>query len=319
MNVRSPRPVAARTILGCVMLAALASCGPGAAVEVTSASPTASSDSPASPSASPSASTTPETTETPVPPPVPPPVQPGRARGAVVIVQRGEDASLVSGGDPVRLTVARTQNSAAWMASPPQAFAGTMTTEEALLSLGWRPSEDGTTGPLPAPRPNALLAWPGGELGFSVLRANVRADGTLVLDVRPLGAVPAEGLSSVDSFGPVSLTLDGVPGVLVEQAPLVGDLSAQVLVTGRRNDQAVVQVINAEGEVLASEFLAVDLGTAYPLDAVATDTTSLTGLRADFVPPTSRKPGSVTIIGEATIEGTASPVRVVIARWSLPQ
>lgn len=246
-------------------------------------------------------------------------MQPGRARGAVVIVQRGEDASLVAGGDPIRLTIARTQNEAAWLASPPQGFTGTMTTEEALLALGWRPSDDGTTASLPTPRPNGLLASGGGNLAFTLMAANVRADGTLVLDITPLAAPPPEGLSTVDSFGPVSLTLDGVPGVLVEEAAVSGDITARILVLGRRTDEAIVQLVDGAGEILASEFVAGDLGSSYPLDDVETETTQVTEASVDFVPPAQGKPGSATIVAEATVDGASVPVRVVIARWSPPR
>ena len=47
-----------------------------------------------------------------------------------------------------------------------------------------------TTATLPNPRPNGLLVFEGGTLPFTVQGANVRADGTLVLDIRPIGAMP---------------------------------------------------------------------------------------------------------------------------------
>lgn len=312
MSVRAA--VALRScVAGCIAAAVLASCAPSASTEELT--PSASPDSPAGSSAapSPSASATP-TKSTP-----PPPVRPGRARGAVVIVQRGEDASLVAGGDPIRLTIARTQNEAAWLASLPQGFTGTMTTEEALLALGWRPSDDGTTAPLPPPRPNGLLAFAGGDLAFTLSAANVRADGTLVLDIKPLAVPAPEGLSTVESFGPVSLTLDGVPVALVEEVPVVGDITARILVLGRSTDEAVVQLVDGAGDILASVFVAGDLGSTYGLDAAETETARVSGARVDFIPPDQGKPGSATIVAEATVDGASVPVRVVIARWSPPR
>ena len=236
-----------------------------------------------------------------------------------MIVQRGEDASLVAGGDPIRLTIARTQNEAAWIASLPQGFTGTMTTEEALLALGWRPADDGTTAPLPAPRPNGLLASARGDLAFALLAANVRADGTLVLDITPLATPAPEGLSTLESFGPVSLTLDGVPVALVEEAAVAGDITARILVLGRRADEAVIQLIDGAGEILASEFVAGDLGSSYGLDEAETETTRVAGGRVDFIPPADGKPGSVTIVAEATVDGASEQIQVVIARWSPPR
>ena len=313
MRVRAAATSLRRCAFGCIVAGVLASCAPAASTG--EAAPTASPDSPtaSSASASPSASATPTKSKP------PPPVQPGRARGAVVIVQRGEDASLVAGGDPIRLTIARTQNEAAWIASLPQGFTGTMTTEEALLALGWRPSDDGTTAPLPAPRPNGLLASARGDLAFALSAANVRADGTLVLDITPLAA-PAPGqLSTVESFGPVSLTLDGVPVALVEEAAVAGDITARILVLGRRTDEAVIQLVDGAGDILASVFVAGDLGTSYGLDEAETETTRVSGARVDFIPPAQGKPGSATIVAEATLDGASVPVRVVIARWSPPR
>ncbi|MFM9135064.1 MAG: hypothetical protein ACKOT0_06475 [bacterium] len=305
-----------RGLVCCVVAGVIASCAPASTGETTlSASPDSSAASSPGGSASASAS---GSASAPTNDSTAPPVQPGRARGAVVVVQRGEDASLVAGGDPIRLTIARTQNEASWIASPPQGITGTMTTEEALLALGWRPSDDGTTAPLPAPQPNGLLASAGGDLAFTLTSANVRADGTLVLDITPLAAPPPEGLSTVESFGPVSLTLDGIPGVLVEEVPVAGDITARILVLGGRTDEAVVQLVDGAGEILASEFVAGDLGSSYPLDDVETETTRVTAATVEFVPPAQGKPGSATIVAEATVDGAAAELRVTVARWSAP-
>ena len=281
-----------------VVLLALGACSQGGADAPTPA-PTS-----ATPTVSPTSS-----------PPVPVPVRPGTSRGELLVVQRAEDASLVSGGDPIRLTLARTQNLASWFTAPPQRLAGTMTTEEALLTLGWRPAEDGTTAPLPKPQPNGLLATTTGDLAVIILKANVRADGTLVLDIRPIGATPETN----SSLGPVSLSLDGVPGVLQLGDDISGDLRANVIVTGRENQQAVVQFIDAEGEVLQSAFLAADRDRAEVIGDMEAGQTRLTGTVVQFAAPSVGEPGAVTLTGQLSVNGTETPLAQVVARWSLPK
>ena len=289
---------AARVSLGLVLATclAIAACSQGGSDAPTPA-PTTSSAAP-----------------TPTPEP-PVPVRPGTARGELLVVQRAEDASLVSGGDPIRLTLARTQNLASWFTAPPQRLAGTMTTEEALLTLGWRPADDGTTAPLPKPQPNGLLATASGDLAIVVLKANVRADGTLVLDIRPIGDVP----ETTSSLGPVSLSLDGVPGVLQLVDDISADLQSRVIVTGRRNQQAVVQFVGTDGEVVQSGFLATDRDTIEVIGDIEAGTTRLIDAVVQFIAPTQTKAGSVTISGRLVIDGAERPLTRVVARWSLPK
>jgi len=252
----------------------------------------------------------------PVPPaPAPlPPLAPGTARGELLVVQRAEDAALVSDGDPIRLTLARTKNEAAWFTASPQKLAGTMSTEQAMLTLGWRPADDGTTAPMPPPRPNGLLAYQEGTLAFTVQRANVRGDGTLVLDIRPIGPPPP----TVESFGPVSLSLDGVPGVLELGQELTPDLAVRVVITGSRNQQAVVQVVDSAGDILESAFVSSDRPTADAWLDVTAGTTTWSDPVLTFIAPTEGKPGTVRVTGILSANGEESPLDRVIARWSLP-
>lgn len=300
----SPRVRAsAALIAGAALLAACTSGGDA------SPSSSATTDGPTSASASPSPTATPA----PTPAPTPPPLTPGVGRGRVLIVQQAEDASLVSGEQPIRLTLARTGNVASWLTSPPERLAGTMTTEQAMLTLGWRPADDGTTSVLPNPRPNGLLAFAGGSLPFIVQRANVRADGTLVIDIRPLGPMPA----TVESYGAVTLTLDGAHGVLDLGAAL-GELTIRVLITGDLNEQAVVQVIDAAGEVVESAFVSPEQTTIDTwLDVTSGDTT-WTDPVLTFTPPERSKPGIVRVTGTLTVGGTTTELDQVIARWSRP-
>jgi hypothetical protein len=228
-------------------------------------------------------------------------------------VQQAEDAALVSGGQPIRLTLARTGNVASWFTAPPQKLAGTMSTEQAMFTLGWRPADDGTTAVLPNPRPNGLLSFAGGSLGFTVQRANVRADGTLVLDIRPIGSVP----ETVESYGPVSLTLDGAPGVLDLESSL-GEISVRVIVTGERSEQAVVQVVDAAGEVVESAFVSPEQTTIDRWLDVTSGSTIWSDPVVTFNPPERSRPGTVRVSGALTIDGTTTSLDRVIARWSLP-
>jgi hypothetical protein len=272
-----------------------------------------SSSAPAPTPTSSSASPAPSPTATPTPTPTPPPLAPGTSRGRLLIVQQAEDAALVSGGQPIRLTLARTGNVASWFTAPPQKLAGTMSTEQAMLTLGWRPADDGTTAVLPNPRPNGLLSFAGGSLGFTVQRANVRADGTLVLDIRPIGSVP----ETVESYGPVSLTLDGAPGVLDLESSL-GEISVRVIVTGERSEQAVVQVVDAAGEVVESAFVSPEQTTIDRWLDVTSGSTIWSDPGVTFTPPERSTPGTVRVSGALTIDGTTTSLDRVIARWSLP-
>lgn len=166
---------------------------------------------------------------------------------------------------------------------------------------------------LPNPRPNGLLAFTGGSLPFTVQRANVRADGTLVIDIRPLGPMP----ETVESYGAVTLTLDGAHGVLDLGAAL-GELTVRVLITGDLNQQAVVQVSDASGEVVESAFVSPERTTIDSwLDVTSGDTT-WTDPVLTFTPPERSKPGIVRVTGTLTIGGTTTQLDQVIARWSRP-
>ena len=276
------------------------------------ATPSISSAAPA-PDQTVTARPTGDATPTPTPEPLPP-LAPGTSRGELLIVQRAEDAALVSGGEPIRVTMARTANLASWFTASPQKLAGVMSTEQALLTLGWRPSEDGTTAPLPIPRPNGLLAAASGDIAFTVQRANVRSDGTLVLDIRPIGPMP----STVESLGAVTLTLDGVPGVVSLGEQVTPDLIVRVLVSGVANQQAVVQVVDIGGQILESAYLSGDM----PIVDSWVDVTSGDSLWTDpvvtFVPPGPSTPGAVTVTGTMTVDGVSASLDRVVARWSIP-
>lgn len=284
--------------------ALLAGCTGGSDGSTTSGAP--------APTASPS-SASPTPTATPSPTPTVPPLTPGRSSGAMIVVQQAEDASLVAGEQPIRLTLARTANRAAWITSPPQKLSGTMTTEQAMLSLGWRPSADGTTSRMPTPRPNGLLAHAGGTLAFTVQRASVRPDGTLVLDIKPL----AGAADTVESFGPVALTLDGAPGVLDFTVP-IGDLTVRVVVTGRRSQQAAVQVLDGAGQILESGFVAAGRPIIDTWLDITSGTTTWSTPVVTFEPPQRSREGTIRITGTVTIDGVATNVDQVVARWSLP-
>lgn len=287
---------------GAALLAACSSPSPDGA---------SSSAAPESSGVTASASSSPGPSATPTPTPLP--LSPGTSRGRLLVVQQAEDASLVSGGQPIRLTLARTGNVASWLTAPPQKLAGTMSTEQALLSMGWRPADDGTTALMPQPRPNGLLAFAGGSLAFTAQRANVRADGTLVIDIRPIGPVP----ETVESYGPVSLTLDGAPGVL-DLASSLGEISVRVVITGERNEQAVIQVSDITGEVIESAFVTSDLATIDRWLDVTSGNTVWTDPVVTFTPPERTKPGTVRVSGSLTIDGVTMPLDRLVARWSLP-
>jgi hypothetical protein len=188
-----------------------------------------------------------------------------------------------------------------------------MTTEQAMLSLGWRPADDGTTAVLPNPRPNALLAFVGGSLPFTVQRANVRADGTLVMDIRPIGSTP----ETVESYGPVTLTIDGAPGVLDLEAAL-GDITVRVIVTGESNEQAVVQVVDSAGEIVETAFVSPDQTVIDRWLDVTSGATTWSEPVVTFTPPKRSTPGTVRVSGVLTVDGVATELDRVIARWSIP-
>jgi hypothetical protein len=272
----------------------------------TTASPAPTSSKPTSP---PSPTPAPTITVDPAP------VIPGTTRGRVVFVQAAEDASLVAGGRPIRLTLTRTQNLTPWFSAPAQRRAGEMSTEQMMLTLGWRPDADGATARLPRPRPQALLSYAGGSLAFTISRANVRADGTLVLDIAPIGPAP----DTVDSYGPVTLTIDGAPGVRVQRTEITAGLTAVVTITGRNAQQALVQFIDGSGRILDSRFLAPDrpqtrLG---PIDVESG--ARLADLQLALSPPPKSGTGAVTLAGVIDLAGTPVPLEATLARWTQPR
>ena len=97
----------------------------------SSASPT---PTPTSKSPTPSPSPSPS----PTPTPTPSPVAQGTTRGEMMFVQRAVNAALVAGGDPIRLTLARTDNTVSWFSAPRQHLTGTMRTDSMLRVLGWQ-------------------------------------------------------------------------------------------------------------------------------------------------------------------------------------
>ena len=153
----------------------------------------------------------------------------------------------------------------------------------------------------------------GGSLAFTVQRANVRADGTLVMDIRPIGAVP----ETVESYGPVTLTLDGAPGVLDLDATL-GEITVRVIVTGERNEQAVVQVVDAAGEIVETSFVSPERTVIDTWLDVTSGATTWSEPVVTFTPPERSTPGTVRVSGALTVDGVTSELDQVIARWSLP-
>lgn len=296
-------------IAAAVLIATACTAGPEPSPSPSpTTSPTASPTAPPSPSPPAPPSPSPTITVDPVP------VLAGTARGRVLFVQQAEDASLVAGGRPIRLTLTRTQNTANWFSAPAQRRAGTMSTEQMMLTLGWRPADDGATARLPRPRPQAMLAWSTGTLAFTIQRANVRADGTLVLDIAPIGLGP----QTVDSYGPVTLTIDGAPGVRVQRAEITAGLTSIVTITGREAQQALVQLRDESGVIVDSRFLAPDRPETSISDITVESGARVQQARLALQPPTEDSPGSVTITGVIDLAGTPIPIEATLARWTFP-
>lgn len=297
---------------------ALAACTGGGDTDPTdtpTSSPTATTGSPTAPAPTPTSTTGPAPSPEPTITVDPVPIVPGTARGRVIFVQQADDASLVAGGRPIRLTLTRTANITSWFSAPAQRRAGQMSTEQMLLTLGWRPDNAGATAQMPRPRPQALLAYAGGTLSFTIQRANVRADGTLVLDIAPIGPAP----ETVDSYGPVSLSIDGVPGVRVQRAEVTAGLTTITTITGREAQQAIVQFVDDSGDIIESRFLAPDrpevrLGPITVASGARLDQIVLT-LRT----PTGETRGAVELTGVIDLGGTPVPLEATIARWTLPK
>lgn len=271
----------------------------------------------ANPAPSPTPTTTTGTpTPTPEPTikPTPPPLKPGNDRGRMIFVQTAEDASLVSGGQPIRLTLTRTANLAQWFSAPPQRFSGSITSQNLLATLGWRPAGDGSTAALPNPKPQALLTHAEGGLALTIQRASVRADGTLVLDIRPVGPEPA----TVSSFGPVTLTIDGVPGVRVTNEQVTEDLNSNVVVSGARAGQALVQLTDGTGELFTERYVSADEPDEFLGDIDTDQGAQLREANLQFRAPTKDKPGRLVLTARVVAGGVETPLRQVLARWTLP-
>jgi len=116
---------------------------------------------------------------------------------------------------------------------------------------------------------------------------------------------------TVESYGPVTLTIDGVPGVLVVEAEVTDGVRARVIVTGNRNQQVVVQLIDAEGDIAESRFLARDRPSADDMGDVG----SLSDVILEFVAPTLTQEGRVTLLAER--DGVS--IEQVLARWTRPE
>lgn len=276
----------------------------------TSASPTGTAPSPST-SAPPTLSPSPDPTIA----PEPAPVIGGTSRGRMIFVQRAEDAALVAGGRPIRLTLARTGNSASWFSAPAQRRAGTMSTEQMLLSLGWRPSEDGATSRLPRPRPQAFLASAEETLAFTIRRGTVRADGTLVLDITPVGPAP----DTIESFGAVSLTIDGVPGVRVQRSEITAGLDSIVTISGKEAQQVIVQFTDADRRIVESRYLAPDRPEVALGPITVESGATITEARLRLTAPSPATPGAVELTGVIDLAGTPVPLEASLARWTFPE
>jgi len=232
-----------------------------------------------------------------------------------VFVQRMGDASLVAGGDPIRVTLTQTEGVVSWFSAPRQRLTGTMRTESMLRLLGWQPSEDGTTAPLPARTPNAFLSTASGTLAMQILRASVRGDGTLVLDIAPIGRAP----ETTPEFGPGSLVIDGVAGVRSFIRTLSDDLRLRTVVVGRNAQLALVQFLNTEGTVLSEYVLTPPEPRIETGQIDAADVTVEAGAVLRLRTPRPRDPGSVSLQGMVSTEGEQVPMNVTLARWTLPR
>lgn len=233
----------------------------------------------------------------------------------MIFVQQAEDAALVAGGRPIRLTLTRTGNSTSWFSAPAQRRAGTMSTEQMLLSLGWRPSEDGATSRLPRPRPQAFLASAEETLAFTIRRGTVRADGTLVLDITPIGPSP----QTVESFGPVTLTIDGVPGVRVQRSEITAGLDSLVTISGKQSQQVVVQFIDDQRQIVESRYLAPDRPEVTLGPITVESGATITEARLRLTAPSQATPGEVELTGVIDLAGTPVPLQASLARWTFPE
>jgi hypothetical protein len=98
----------------------------------------------------------------------------------------------------------------------------------------------------------------------------------------------------------------------------VGEITVRVLVTGDRNEQAVVQVIDDTGEVVESAFVSPERTTIDSWLDVTSGSTTWSDPVVIFTPPERSAPGTVRVSGALTIDGTTTELDRVIARWSVP-
>lgn len=276
---------------------------------------TAGEPAPAPSTTAPTTSGAPTPSPEPTIKPTPPPLKPGNARGRVVFVQAAEDASLVSGGKPIRLTLTRTGNEVQWFSAPPQRLTGTTTTQNMLAMLGWRTAGDGATASLPTPKPQALLTYADGALAVTLQRASVRADGTLVLDVRPVGVEP----ETVSSFGPVTLTIDGVPGVRVVTEGITDDLTSTVTISGVNAGQALVTLRDANGEIVTDRYLGADVADEFIGDVDTELGPQLRDAAITLRAPEPNRPGRVLLTATLVVDGAEVELKQTLARWTLPK
>jgi hypothetical protein len=231
----------------------------------------------------------------------------------MIFVQRAVNAALVAGGDPIRLTLARTENTVSWFSAPRQRLTGTMRTDSMLRVLGWQPSNDGRTSAFPVTRPTAFLTSPDGTIAMTLERASIRGDGTLVLDIRPMEPVPDS-----QEFGPVSLVIDGVPGIREFTTTIAASMSARVVVVGRKAQIAVVTLYANDAQV--AEWVLDDRVRAVTTsEDFSTDTQTLnSGATLRLIPPRLREAGSVTLSGTVVVDGQEVPLDVTLGQWTRP-
>ena len=281
----------------------LAGCTGGSAADESASASASGSSTPAPTSPAP---------PSPTPSPSPPPPEPEPdERGRIIFVQQAEDASLVAGGVPIRLTLARTGNAANWFSAPPLRLSGSLTTNDMMRLLGWRPSEDGTTALLPRPYPQALLTAGDTAIAMTLRRANVRSDGTLVLDIRPARDVP----ESIASFGATTLTIDGDRTVRVLEAEVAPGITATLTITGRGSDIVLLQITDEDG-VRSHVFTAED--PVYTLfDSIDIGEASLgAGGTFELIPPRKRREGELLFTGSVTESGVTTEIERIVARWT---
>lgn len=247
----------------------------------------------------------------PGPGPNPRPEPTTQERGRIIFVQQAEDASLVAGGVPIRLTLARTGNAANWFSAPPLRLSGSLTTDNMMRLLGWVPSGDGIPTRLPRPYPQALLTAGDSAIAMTLRRASVRPDGTLVLDIRPSRDVP----ETIDSFGPSTLTIDGARTVRVIEAEVAPGITAILTITGTESDIVLLQI--TDGDAVDSHVF-TEGDPVYVLgDDIEQGSTTITaGSSFELIPPRKRREGELVFRGTVIDDGVSDELERVVARWT---